>query len=1657
MQSRTNLAVDPRRGALMALGALALAVGVVLALAAPASATHTLYRFTGSRDADVFLIEKDASGNLRLCATTCTTRTPSAIDAIVVDGFEGDDILLVGHGSDLFTDAENALPVTFSGGPGMDEIRICGDSPAGYAHSLGSCTQDLQTTVTPGASANETRVEQARGTRFVSLTLQDVGVIRDESPGALAISATAAADNVVLDEVGGLGIVTVNSQTPYGYGSKTQLVVDAGGASDVVRVAGVGALGSASCAAGAATSLCVIADGAPDDTLIVTGAAGLAETVRLATTAAGQSSLSGLSGIGTIDLTGIDAVDVTLQQGGGDTFQVDGSFGDDVLRIAPSAAAGPLGLSGDLDRAGTPFPLPAVSLHGDGSGTALRLAFVAGAGTDDVDHLGTTRDDRFGLREPGGSPCTDLGPDRLTHAVDGLARHILDSTGVERYALDGRDGDDSLDTCGLLAATTTFRGGNGNDTVRSTSSRSTTSIDIDYDTIQASGGVLTATATETFDVDGGNRVVTVRSSGTDDDLTVTPTAAADATVVRAGDPTTVRLRGMAALTVDPGAGDDTITVLATTGADEIAVNRGFSPTDPLAIAVGTWAPVRTAAATTEAVVAKGRSGNDRFLIAGEHGPAALTLDGGSDTDGDTILVGYPVTDAGVTLDAAFGSGQAFVNGPPIAFTTLETVDVEGDDSGTMTVSGSDGPDALDQNGDTVRGPATLVRWSAFPAVVVDARAGDDTVSLNPTTGTSSSLTAVMGAGLADTLDISGSSLSETITYVPSSDDSGALTFGARTADFTGTETVLLDGGTTLPGADVLVVDTPTIDGTLIHEPGRSFDSGTLWFRDASGASTSAPTLAYGGLGDGRVELPGASQADNLVYRGDAAANAFFVTNGPGAEAAEIVLDAQIPLRTTGIHTLELDGAGGSDTFQVPSTHRFGGTDPGPGIILQGGGTGGDTATVIGDGQHIKVDLDVEEIAEGDLRPIAHVGIDWLVMQAGGAPVTVFGGPAPDAVVYTPTGANAGTMTLGGAVVELRDIGPALSVDTREGADTVRVVGTSLDDNVDVARGVITTVSVGALQPLEVPPTLEALTVDAADGSDTFTVSGAGGPATLNVAGADPTVAGDTVVLVDAMASVTYSAVPGSGQLGSAGGPVQFSGIESVFVQGDGTGELTLYGTGGPDTVTIGTEEEPTIQINAGAAVNHSGYPVITVDTGGGQDAATLSYRSLGDAELVRIVGGAATTDAATLVDTEGTTRQFTWTPTATDGGTMTASAHPTTVEIASTESLTLDGRGNDDAIVVVTPGGVQDVAVAAAADPSGGSIAVANLLPMTFGNVGAGSLTVADVGGVREDRITLSGRPTSDTFTVEGAIDEVRLGSWVRFTPSSAATLVLNGLDGDDQFTVSGPLPYTSLVTDGMAPDLGDSLSLDGPVGAVTVNLAAASVTGYGGTVTFPGVASLLTDVAFEDLTQEGTERDDALCYDPQSPRDGRLYIVGAPAGGSLETICLPDQRGLNVLHSFVDVGTLYVDGGPGMDEVIVNGTVQRDLITIHALAPIAEVTVHPSPEDGGTFRLPLHVHVATTESVVVAADGGSDTIDVTMYDNETTRFTVYGEIPEAKHGSDELYVRDGTGRAHWSNTTGHEKGTGTVTATYPKGAGNTVRVDYDGIEYYKVFRDPKN
>lgn len=1618
---------------------------------------------SGTLHADNFLVAVDPQDHSRLllCAETCFSRARSEIGTIVAEGFDGDDRLTLHHNGDLATNATGNLTISFDAGPGVDRMEVCTAPPT----QLAPCQDGVATTVTAGASADERVVTQSTDTASVTVTLNDVALVDDRVAGPATIVGTEIADQVTYRATGaaGVGEVAVNVASPYRFAGKTRLTVDSAAGDDRVEVSTGEGLSDVSSCAGAAP-VC-LRGGSGADTLAVSGKPGTGDSVAVAAPAPGRSAVSGLAGTPTLDLGDIERISLGLQTAT-DTLSVATTAEADTVRLA-STPGGVL-IGGDLATSGTAFALPEISVTGDDAAVPLRLSLDTAAGADhlqttttsgdDVVLLGPTDTDPLnGVRDTG---CTTPSTSCLEARPGAGAGFRLTVDHLEAHEVEAGAGDDRLDAVAALDAATRWRGGLGADRVDVRGTGANLAVALGTGTVTQDGAAaVTSTATEQLAVHAARAGVSTTATDADDDLTFRPDGASSARLLRAGDPMSLELLDVGGSNViGTGAGNDTMTIEGGETGERWAVGRSAD----LAVQVGTLLPVRLSGA--EAAILRGLGGDDRFDVTGDQGTDRLTVDGGADAGADRLTFAAATTDAEVSVDDDLGTGQLSAGGPPVGYLGVERVDVEGDGGHGLLVRGSDASDTLTQLGNTVTvGRTTDVVFSRFPRLTLDGGRAGDQLRLAPATTTGVQSLSAVGGDDTDRLTAVGTALSEVVDYTVTGSDSGVVTFsGAPPVSFVGTEENAVAGQTAPPSGDLLRISTPGLDGTLALEPGATFDSGTIRFQDLAGSSTSAAPLHFGGLGRGEVEFAGnaAAPADRVVLTGqpDDDVLSLSTRSTPSGPVAVVAMDQRLPVSLPGARELVLDGGDGPDTFRMPSAHPIPGAG-GPGIEVRGGGAdSGDRLQLSGGGGDVLAALPTATFSETGHAGVRTTDVERVDVAAAGAALRVTGSAGPDALTWAPAAADAGQVTAGTSpVLGLTGLGD-LTLDPVEGADQVTVALRSTTDDARIDRGPTTAVGATGLQTVRLPAaTVESLTLATGDGADRVRVTGSGGPAALAVDGGAPTTTSDVLLLEAGNVDVSYATDPTSGRLGSTSGAVDFSAVEVIDLLGTGAGSLTVNGTGGAETLTIGEQAAPEIGIDEAAAVTYAGYPTVTLDGHAGDDDITVGYRALGDIATLRVRGGAGAGDRVSVADTPGSTRAVTVRPlTATDGR-VTATGIATTVEISEIEGTALNGRGGDDAVRVVTPPGAQEAVVDAGAVADSGAVRVGSLVPLDFAQVGAaGTVTVQDEDGGRVDSVVLRGSAASDTLAVDGGTGRVRLTGWLPLLPDSALDLSVLGGDGDDHATMSGPLPFRTTTFDGGGPDLGDRLAVDGPSGPVEVALGTTSITGYGGVVRFPGVVDLHTDLGGQSLTTVGTSRDDALCYDPMSPRDGRMYVVGAPGGGTAASICLPDQRGTNVLHTFVDVGSLDVDPGAGSDEVIVNGTTSRDLVSVHARAPYTDVAVHPEPESGSTFRLPAHVLVQTTESLVVAADNGADSVDVSAYDSSAPLISVFGEGPSTMRIADSLVLRDATGQAQLRNVNSHYKGAGTVTATYTKGSGAVIRADYDGMESVDLVRDSK-
>jgi hypothetical protein len=117
-----------------------------------------------------------------------------------------------------------------------------------------------------------------------------------------------------------------------------------------------------------------------------------------------------------------------------------------------------------------------------------------------------------------------------------------------------------------------------------------------------------------------------------------------------------------------------------------------------------------------------------------------------------------------------------------------------------------------------------------------------------------------------------------------------------------------------------------------------------------------------------------------------------------------------------------------------------------------------------------------------------VGIPVVNIDANGKGVTVMGTAGDDALTYTPTGANAGTVAVGatGQFFSLSNVAATgLTIDPLAGVnDVITVMGSAAADAVTVNVDTVHTVQVGALLRVSAPSAdVDRLAISTLDGQD----------------------------------------------------------------------------------------------------------------------------------------------------------------------------------------------------------------------------------------------------------------------------------------------------------------------------------------------------------------------------------------------------------------------------------------------------------------------------------------------------------------------------------------------------------------------------------------------
>jgi hypothetical protein len=736
----------------------------------------------------------------------------------------------------------------------------------------------------------------------------------------------------------------------------------------------------------------------------------------------------------------------------------------------------------------------------------------------------------------------------------------------------------------------------------------------------------------------------------------------------------------------------------------------------------------------------------------------------------------------------------------------------------------------------------------------------------------------------------------------------------------------------------------------------------------------------------------------------------------------VTIDEHESLEFSNKTALTINAGAGQDTISLNDPN----TPAGLAVITIDGGdpNSGDALIVTGVGGAVSVNTAASTITGatgiGGAVSIGYTGIESLNLPAGIGDLTLTTTAADDTVVVTPgltTGANSGTVSSSGGVPQIAFTNSGtLTANLAGGNDAMVVNGSSSADTVAVSGAAVAISGRHTVSYTGV----EALTVNGNAGSDTFNVTPSNTVA-MFIDGGDPIGAlpGDLLNIIAGGGSVTFNAGPetdeGSFVVG-ANQPVSFDHIESFGITG--SGPAVINGTNGPDAITVIARDDSThpvagvdgiqdftVSVNTGPELLFINVPSLTINALSGSDQVTLQTPAPNNATWnvnVTVNGGppAADTDRM-IVQTPGTgAESVTYTPTASDGGTLNLTSLTSLVTMTGIEVLSYDGQGDNDSLIIVGTSSDDTIIHTPGANDQAGSFQVNSLLALSYQNLGSTASLTVDGGGGTNDTLVYNGTPTNDSFTI-GTAGQVNLNTRLVLNETNVQVLTLNGFAGDDTFTLVPAISasvYSTINLNGgeQASATGDRVYLVGTALADNINISGQVVTLGGRIIKGSGI---------EAINLDALGGDDSITYNGVSGVTENITVSssGVEGGGQ---ISVPGVT----LVNFKDVKWIDVNGNTPTptetDTLTFAGTNAVDTFAINlaAAGTTADPILQLQNATGTTTLLTLRNYTNFNTLNVLGLDG-TDTFNVTTAASTDPTFTgrnlfVDGGLPSGKKKS---------------------------------------------------------
>ncbi|MFO0867988.1 MAG: dockerin type I domain-containing protein [Pirellulales bacterium] len=1150
-------------------------------------------------------------------------------------------------------------------------------------------------------------------------------------------------------------------------------------------------------------------------------------------------------------------------------------------------------------------------------------------------------------------------------------------------------------------------------------------------------------------VGGATDTMTVNATVFDDDIVVTPhsLAVSDLVEVRVNDRGPTILGALfgapaTAFTVDGTFGADTLTVKGTASADTIAIN-GTS------VAVSGTRQVNYAG--VESLRVLGQDSSDTFNVTLSAIPTFV--DGGNPIGaaGDVVNIVTPVVNIAYTGGPEADEGQLSdgVNAA-VSFDHIEGIAITGTGAGAATINGTNADNDISFTGvgtddftvSVDGGPA--VAFNNFATANLNGLAGDDDIDLNIANITTTAINVDGGApttGGGDTVTITGTIAADAPTFTPTSANSGSFDTAtlATAIGLTNVEGLIYEGGAL--NNTLTVLGTGGAD-TLIHTPGAARDAGRV-------AVNSLLAISYTNLGTGgSVALNGQGGLDTVVAQGTSGDDSLTLAATTGSVILTTVAGTHVAVTRVDAagEFVSLDGLDGNDLFTLNANQVY------RSVNILGGSPGGSDTLVVND---VAAAADVFNVAPNATRTNGsvtvnavaanYVGIEHLILNASGDlgdALTVNGGALGDNTWNVSAGTNgdlvqiddresieysafdtvalnngAGTADLFRvAATSLANFNTSFTVNG-DGNDKLELLGTNNADAFNQTAANQFTVN-GVAITFNGVTTLQLTGGDGADSASADLATLAGGVTNLIAVGDEPSasggVPGDVLSLnVAASARVTQSTDAGSGTVDLAGAAtVNYTTLESLnVVSAAAASTLTVRGTNGADNISVagvaGNGDQARVWIGSGT--------VITANVAGTPNFSTVNVQGrFGDDHFsitpVANVTLAVQGDDPTASDTAvvNITANTTYTPTSSSSGTVAVTGFAP-VNLSTIEGLVLGGNDANLTVTVLGTAGQDRIVHTPGSSVDSGNVAVNSLLPVAYTNLGAGG-TVALDGQASVDTVVAQGTAGDDAFNVAAATGTVTLttifGTHIALTRVDAAgeTLSLDGLDGNDTFTLNANQPYATVNVLGGSPGGSDTLVVNDVAAAADVFNVAPNATRTNGSVTVNALVANYAGVEHLILNASG-DLGDALTVNGAALGDN-TWNVSAGTNGDLvqiddresieysafDTVALNNGAPTTDLFrvaatSLANFNTSFTVNGDGNDKLELLGTNNAD-------------TLNQSAANQFTVNGVAITFNGVTTLQLTGGDGAdSATADLATLAGGVTNLIVVGDEPSASGG----------------------------------------------------------